>query len=861
VPDDPSLAHRLPRTVLPRRYELELDVDPARDEVPGRVGVEVEVVAGTATVELHAAGPRIGDATVVLDDGTEVAVTDVVERPDEERVVLHLAEPLATGATATLRLAFTATLGDQLVGLYRAHLGDGDDRVPLAVTQFESTHARRAFPCFDEPDLKATFALTLVVPEDLLAVANTAEVDRSATGDGTVRIRFADTIPMSTYLVALVVGPLEATEPRPVAGVAGTIPLRVVHPPGTGHLAGFALDVAEAALGTFEGYYGLPYPGDKLDLVAVPDFAFGAMENLGCVTFREVLLLVDPDRATRAELQRVADVVNHELAHMWFGDLVTMRWWEGIWLNEAFATFMEVMATDAFRPEWDAWTGFSLARAAAFDTDALPSTRPVEYPVGPPAEAEGMFDVLTYEKGASLVRMLEQFLGPERFRAGIAAYLRRHAYGNTATEDLWDALEEATGEPVRRIMDAWVRRPGHPVVDVERIPGGVRLSAAPMALLEEAPDPAGRPVPLVVTTSVAGRRAGPRPLLLEGTAELAVPGGAAVQVNTGADAFVRTALPPELRAALALDPATPAVERFVLLDDAWALVLAGRSSVADAVSLLRLLAWRESDPSVWRRISGVVRELRRLAGPDHADDVAALTRDLCGPAAGAGELALAALDDAAAGPWREVRGVVTSLLGTVGADPAVVAAAPALLDDAADADLRAAALDVVAANADTPAHEDLVRRWRDAATPQEQLRHLQALADTDDAERFALTLRLAVEEVRAQDAPYLLRRALAHHRHGGDALEVVTGRWDEVVARFPDSSLPRMLEGLRSLTDAVHAERARTFLAAHPVPTGARSVDQHLERMAVSVRAAARVRAELADDPAVLQPSSPPRSR
>ncbi len=266
---------------------------------------------------------------------------------------------------------------------------------------------------------------------------------------------------MSTYLVAFVVGPLEATDPVDVDG----IPLRVIHVPGKGNLAGFGLDVGAFCLRWFQDYYGIPYPGDKVDLIALPDFAAGAMENLGAITFRENALLVDPATATVDEQMRVADVVAHELAHMWFGDLVTMRWWNGIWLNEAFATFMELIACNAYRPDWDRWTLFGLERSAAFETDSLASTRPVEYPVLSPSDCEGMFDVLTYQKGGALLRMLEQFLGEQPFQSGVSHYLNKHAYGNTETNDLWDAIEETTHQPVRRMMDSWIWQPGYPLVE------------------------------------------------------------------------------------------------------------------------------------------------------------------------------------------------------------------------------------------------------------------------------------------------------------------------------------------------------------------------------------------------------------
>ena len=247
-------------------------------------------------------------------------------------------------------------------------------------------------------------------------------------------------------------------------------------PIGKGHLTELALDAGAFCLGFFEDYFAIDYPGDKLDLVAIPDFAFGAMENMGCVTFREILLLIDPDSSTQQERQTAVDVIAHELAHMWFGNLVTMKWWNGIWLKEAFATFCEMLAVDSYRPDWKRWLAFGLSRAAAFDVDALAATRAIEYPVVSPADAEGMYDLLTYEKGAAAVRMLEQYLGADEFRDGVRHYLQRHAYANTETHDLWDALAESTGEPARDVMDSWIFQGGHPVVSARRGAGDGTVS-------------------------------------------------------------------------------------------------------------------------------------------------------------------------------------------------------------------------------------------------------------------------------------------------------------------------------------------------------------------------------------------------
>src|SRR4051794_22997143 len=453
---------RLGREVLPTAYDLEVETDADATRFSGRVTITLDVTAPTSTVVLHAK-----DLDVALiglrQAGGEIAASLTVD-PATERVTVTTAQPLAAGA-AQLALRFGAPVSNGLLGYYRSTYTDasGNERV-LAATQFEAPHARKAFPCFDEPEFKAVFNVTLVVDEGLLAISNGPEVHRESLSEGRVRVRFAPTIPMSTYLVAWVVGPLELTAPVDAGGVA----VRVAHVPGKAHLTQFALDVGSFAITFFADYYGIPYPGEKCDLVALPDFSFGAMENLGCVTFREARLLLDPDQVTLSEMSDAALTIVHEVAHMWFGDLVTMKWWNGIWLNEAFATFMEHLGVDAYNASWQTWDDFALGRAAALDVDALSNTRTVEYDVHTPEDADGMFDILTYQKGGSVLRMLERWLGADAFRAGVRAYLDRYQLANTETTDLWDSLETATGEPVRQIMDSWIFQPGFPVVAAQR---------------------------------------------------------------------------------------------------------------------------------------------------------------------------------------------------------------------------------------------------------------------------------------------------------------------------------------------------------------------------------------------------------
>ena len=513
---------------------------------------------------------------------------------DEElqRASLSFEAPVVAGQW-TLHLEFRGRLNDKLRGFYRSTYTD-DDGVThvIATSQFEPADARRAFPCWDEPDLKAIFGITLIAPEDLAAISNGPEVEREPLSDGLVRVRFADTMVMSTYLVAFVVGRLELTDPVD----AGGVPVRVAHVPGKGHLTAYALEAAVFSMEFFRDYYDIPYPDAKLDMIALPDFAQGAMENTGCVTYREALLLVDPDQATQPELENVADVVAHELAHQWFGNLVTMRWWNGIWLNEAFATFMALLTIDAWRPEWERWAAFARICSGAKEIDALRSTRAIEFPVHSPDDTAGMFDALTYQKGAAILRMLEQYLSEERFRDGIRHYLKTHAFGNTETHELWDAIEAATGEPVRRIMDQWIWQGGYPILEALSRDGGVSITQQRF-LADGSHDDTTWDVPLRVRVQDEERS-----LLVDASGANVTEPEAGTVVNAGASSFVRVHYADDLLEGLTnrLDRLS-AAERYGLVDDLWAAVAAGSATASDFVRFAERFG-DEHDLAVWQAV-------------------------------------------------------------------------------------------------------------------------------------------------------------------------------------------------------------------------------------------------------------------
>jgi puromycin-sensitive aminopeptidase len=834
-------AYRLPRTALPRRYDLRIEPDLGAATFVGREDVAVEITEPVRAIVLNAAELAIDEAWLVAADGTRREVVASLDAAGE-RLTLALDDELAPGAW-TVHLGFRGTLNDKLKGFYRSVFTDADgaERV-IGTTQMEPTDARLAFPCWDEPDLKAVFAVTLVVDDGLLAVSNAAEIARTTLDDGRVEIRFADTIPMSTYLVAFVVGPLEATEPVDVDGT----PLRVVHVPGKGGLAPFSLDVGAFALRLFADYYEIPYPGDKCDFIALPDFAAGAMENLGAITYREAVLLVDPEAATQTELQRVADVVSHELAHMWFGDLVTMKWWNGLWLNEAFATFMELAAVDAYRPEWQRWVAFTNERAAAFAIDSLESTRPIEFPVHSPEEAEGMFDLLTYQKGASVLRMLEQFLGHDGFRDGIRLYLRSRQFGNAETTDLWDAIEEATGEPVRRIMDTWIFQGGHPVLSVTADGDRLTLTQRRFRFL-----PDDGEATWAVPVLVAAPGGAPQKVLLDTTSTTVdLPGASSgVVVNAGGHGFYRVAYSPALLAALGdrLGELAP-VERALLLDDTWAAVLAGTTP---ATAFLDLAAGfgDETDPAVWTTLSGALGSIERILDGEARTRFQAWVRALGRPALEKLGWEPAFGESELLGQTRQL---VLGVMGGIGDDADVQARARRVLDRAlagqgVDPNVAAAAVTIVAGVGTEADWDRYVEVFRTTESPQEQLRYLYGLAGFPSEALAGRTLAMTLDEIRSQNAPFVIFHLLANREVNAAAWAWVKANWDAMVERFPDNTIPRLLGGVVTLSTPEQAADVEAFVAAHPVPQATKTVEQHLERLKVNVGLRQREAARVAD--------------
>ena len=826
-----SNPYRLARTVVPSAYRIFLTPDLDRATFTGRVEIDVEIDQSVGEFALHAIDLEMGAATVTA-QGTAHRSSEPKFDSTYETATFAFDASLPRGP-ATIEIAFTGVLNDLLVGFYRSTYTDAAGTThTIATTQFEHSDARRAFPCWDEPFFKATYQVNLTVPAHLAAYSNSLVTSNTALGNGQRTVSYAPTMKMSTYLVAFVVGPFEETEALDVLGT----PLRIVYPLNKGHLTELAMESGAFALKFFSEYFDIPYPGQKLDMVAIPDFAFGAMENLGCITYRESALLVDPATASIAEMQRIAEVVAHEIAHMWFGDLVTMEWWEGIWLNEAFATFMQVLCIDAFRPQWKMWVGFGTDRDAAMQVDGLHSTRPIEYEVISPDDTRGMFDILTYEKGGSVLRMLEQYLGAEVFRDGIRAYLVKHSYANTVTTDLWDALEEASGQPVRELMNTWILQGGHPLVSLEN----GRISQQPFAYgapRGESAIGSSWLVP-VLTRSLDG---GGTSRHLLGDEPLAITEAPPVVLNAGGSGVFRSRYAAAELAALAGRVGElQELERVTLVADSWASLFAGQVPFDAFLSIARGLG-DQDEPTPWSTVATAVDMVNRALHADQRDAFAGTVRELFAPQfarlgwdAAPGEAELAP----------QLRAIVLGTLGTLGRDESIRAEALKRFEAGEiSGDLARAVLRVVAAQNRPGDYETFLERYRRAANPQEEQRYLWGLADFGDDRCARDAAQRCFGEFRSQDSPIVLGIMTRNAVTGPMVWKFVTDRWDEALEKFPPSTHSSLTLGLPTfIGDEAFADIVEAFHTEHSLGGEQRTVEQSIERMRIGLAFAAVIR-------------------
>ncbi|RLM62046.1 aminopeptidase M1-B [Panicum miliaceum] len=761
---------RLPRSAAPLHYGLRLRPDLAACTFSGAAAVDVAVRAPTRFLVLNAAELDVDRASIRFRDSVP---SEVVQFEEDEILVIGFDRELPAGE-GVLTMEFTGTLNDQMRGFYRSPRN-------MVVTQFEAADARRCFPCWDEPAFKAKFKITLEVPSDLVALSSMPVVKETLSGS--IKTVYYEESPlMSTYLVAIVVG----------------TKVRVYTQIGKTNQGKFALDVAVKSLDLYKDYFATPYRLPKLDMIAIPDFATGAMENYGLVTYRDTALLYDELLSSASNKQQVAITVAHELAHQWFGNLVTMEWWTHLWLNEGFASWVSYLAVDSLFPEWNNWTQFLDETTSGLTLDALAESHSIEVEVNHASEIDAIFDSISYDKGASVIRMLQSYLGAERFQKALASYINKYAYSNAKTEDLWAVLEEESGKPVKDLMTTWTKQQGYPV-------NYAKLNGHELELEQEqflSDGSSGPGMWIVRITSCFGSYNEQKKVLLkdktdkihikEFTASQSSDGEKSqniwIKLNIDQTGFYRVKYDDELAAGLLnaiKAKKLSLMDKIGIVEDSYALSVARKQTLT---SLLRLLnAYRdESDYTVLSHVTSVCLSISKSADatPQFNRDIKQLLINLLLPAAISG-------------------------------------------------------------------HDALLKIYREAAEPQEKSLVLGSLSSSPDKDIVLEALNfILTDEVRNQDSYYILGGISLEGREVAWAwlkvASITPKNWDHVLKTWTTSELiSDFIDSIISpFTSEEKAFEVSEFFADHINPSFERVLKQSLERVRISARWIETIRSE-----------------
>jgi aminopeptidase N len=723
-------------------------------------------------------------------------------------------------------------LNDQLRGFY---ISKANGR-KYAVSQLEATDARRAFPAFDEPIYKATYDISMTVATGDTAISNgKVTSDTPGPQPGTHTLTFARTPRMSSYLVALLVGDFACRE-----GASEGVPIRICSTPDKRELTGFALEAAAQQVKFYNDYFGIKYPFGKLDIIGVPDFSAGAMENIGAITFRERLLLIDPASASIGARKRVAGIISHEIAHQWFGDLVTMKWWDDIWLNEGFATWMANKPLAAWKPDWRVDLDDAADTQGALGIDALKSTRAIRMKVETPEEINEVFDGIAYEKTAAVLRMIEQYVGPDAFRKGVASYLRKYSYNNAAGEDFWNEVARVTGKPVDRIMRSFVDQVGAPVLNV-RTSCAQNTSEIDLKIGRFMGTPGSSPAPQTWTLPVALKMPNGQTryeLLDRPERTVKVDGCGATFANADSRGYYFTDYTADTVGQFAKSPATlTAAERISVLGDEWWMVRAGRHDIDSYLDLAAAMA-NDETPVILETIAGRLDTI----GDDIADATEktryqAWIRAHFGPVLTSLGLPGPTSDS---DDRQSRRGTLLALLGIVGNDPAVQTTARELaLRYVADQStiaptLATTVLHVAAVGGDATLYQRYVDQMKTAgAQPERYYRYFNALSWFSDPALVTRTLEFAVSpDVRSQDASTLIGSLLAHPWSSDQAWEFTKERWPMLLKTLNIfQAIPDLVDSFGGFCSVSRANDVKEFLAKNSVPAAARAAQQAVERI------------------------------
>ncbi len=849
---------RLSKDVLPSRYELRFELDFDTWSSMGWERIALRSARSSREITLHAIDLEIASATLDGKNKLERADTDA----ESETATLRFATEIPAG-DHMLEISWKGGIRESLRGLYRSLRGE--ER--YAATQFEAADARRAFPCFDEPEFKARFSLELMHPSGNAAIGNMPIASKEAVDERRTRTRFRETPKISSYLVAFTVGPYEFT---PTVTTPSGIPVRVCLPPGLAEQGIYARDAHVRSVEWLQEYTGIPYPYIKVDAIGIPDFEAGAMENPGAITYRTRLLAADDRNASIQTLKGIFSTAAHELTHMWWGDLVTMRWWTDLWLNESFASFVGEKATAALNPEWRYWRDFVADNTSAFNLDALASTHPISVEAKSAEEASQRFDAISYTKGAAVLRMIEGYLGEETFREGVRIYLKRHAEANASADDFWRALDEASGQDVTAIANAWIKEPGHPLVHIKatQAGGGLDLELRQERYFSDSsPKPTGQvwPVPMVVKYGTADGIREQRFVLRHPRETVRLEGAKWFFPNASGRGFYRFAFASFLEGDL-LDQGIAelsAEERLALLDDLWALVRHGKATLAKFLQRVETLRG-EQDRAVLASIADTLTWLANYALRDGTErPFARLVEDLFRPILDATGWRPADGEDS---DVREKRTRAIGMLGLYARSDDIRAEAQRLvrahLDDEErlHPDVAGTVVAVAATIGDNRLWDRYVARMQQAQATdaQEETRFRQGLVFFEDAALARRTADAVFSPlIRVQDRGIMLIPMLQFRRTRPLAWDVLKEHWDVDVANADVAPLLKqaMVNAISQLAQRGLADEAAAFLEKKRTPDVAETVAQALERLRVNTAAAERLAGELENELRVPTPS------
>ncbi len=808
-------AQRLPQTVQPTHYTLRLAPDLKLATFTGEEWIDVVLAQPARSITLNAIEIQFKTVTTEI-DGKPVTATVSLDEP-KQQATLNFGQTLPAGKL-TLKIAFTGILNGELRGFYLSKTA----RRNYAVTQFEATDARRAFPSFDEPAFKATFDITLVVDKGDTAISNTNIVaDKPLAESHKHAIRFAVTPRMSTYLVAFLVGDFQC-----VSGSSDGVPIRACATPDQVQYGKFALQAAEYVLHYYDTYFGIKYPMPKLDMIALPDFEAGAMENFGAITYRETDLLVDQDHASVYALKRVADVVAHEMAHQWFGDMVTMEWWNNIWLNEGFATWMENKPIEAWKPEWKIRQSVAADNQKTLNLDARRVTRTIRATADTPEQINEMFDGISYGKAGAVLLMVENYEGEQVFRQGVHNYLAAHLYGNATAEDFWNAQTAASHKPIDKIMASFVAEPGVPILSVSPAASGKVTVAQQRFFLNPgvSSSPQTWSIPVCATSSDG------QSCQIVSEARQAIPAAPEAFLNAGGKGYYRTTYPARMLGDLVARANTQLTpeERISLLGDEWALTQAGKNKVGDFLALAAAVA-NDPDSQV---LASVIEDVDAIADRIAATDadrahLAAWIRHVYGPAYR--RLGPPANTDSP--ETRELRAELLRFVAGTGQDSSLIAeakqiAAHSLADPAStDPTLAQNALEIAARFGDAKLFDQLQQLAENSGNPQTRSSSLRALARFQAPALEARALDYAVSgRVRNQDVTSMFTLELEHRATQNLAWSFIQDNFPKVLAQVTTDSGATLVNATGHFCSANMQRDVAGFFATHIVPSSARAL-------------------------------------